>query len=392
MMIENTNLLEEKKQRIHIMGILTAITLLVQQFMELEIAGRGLLLYVGAVDILVLTLSLLSRKITIKKGILPLVVFFSFQFFTIMWAPSTIGFGEIYKLLKIFMIYFILALIKYNKRDIKLIKFCIVASAIFAALNIMLSTNFSVGSERSVYYIFGVAQDPNYTNLLFILPVIILLDIFQKRRDLFYRVISLTSLCIIFYAVLKTGSRGGLISIIISCSFYLLFYNRITFKRLIVLCIMAFIAYQVSLRLILFLPESVAERFTIYSAINSGASGRTYIWNMYFDIIINYSSIGRIFFGYGLSSSNYYMGAAAHNYYIQLLFEFGLLGSLIFSIFMGTNLRKLLLQGNYLSISVLLGLIIMAFSLSVNLNIYFWMVLGPSMSIHYEESHTKAHS
>ena len=65
--------------------------------------------------------------------------------------------------------------------------------------------------------------------------------------------------------------------------------------------------------------------------ITEGGSGRDFIFSTIFDGWLNSASLFNMIFGYGFASSLRFVGNYAHNDWLELLSNFGLIGVIIYS-------------------------------------------------------------
>lgn len=201
---------------------------------------------------------------------------------------------------------------------------------IFAAIT---STEVVSESEnRTVVRILGFEEDQNQFCAYLIMPVLISLKrIFEKRR--FFALYVLIVL-LAFYAILKTGSRGGLIGVCAGVAVYI-FIGMKSLKARIAIALAAVLTVLIFISVVMpMLPEDVSARYSVEAVREDGGSGRFEIWSF----LLNYSAQRpeRLAFGSGVFSTYPIMHSAgfrngvAHNAYIQVLSDEGLAGLCLF--------------------------------------------------------------
>lgn len=324
----------------------------------------------------------------LKLATIPIAAYFVI---TIIFSKKILQFNEIHLLLCIFtfsmlfalfitpnedsvntvMGYFLnaalflcLTVIKYNKREllwlenVQVLLLCILVGL----------TLFSGGTraERTTLMIFGQTSDPNYFVGFFIFPLTITLKKIVQSK---YRVLHLILALLSIYCVFLSGSRGGLLAIIVTLmAFALIYPPKIKLKFFICLASLAFVllTWLVSAP---FLSENIIERMTLESVVETGGSGRWAIWKTMLDEIIN--SPDELLFGRGFDASPriYFDGTkcvpAAHNQVIQLLYDNGVLGLITFSLLVVGAFLYCIRKRKSVSIAII-GMLALSVSLSFN--------------------------
>ena len=104
---------------------------------------------------------------------------------------------------------------------------------------------------------------------------------------------------------------------------------------------------------------------------------RTQAWENVFDAFVS-SDILRQFFGHGYDSTMEvtFNGLVAHNTYIEVLYTFGLIGSLIFLIVVFLSGFRAWRACRYVEVFALIGFCVLLFSLSAYSFKPFWAVVA----------------
>ena len=233
----------------------------------------------------------------------------------------------------------------YNKRELEFMETAWLLMGIYCIIAGLSSKEVvSEYESRAVIRVLGFEEDQNQFCAYFIMPVIISVKRFTEKRKLFpvYAVIIALS----FYVILKTGSRGGLIGVFVGVMAYIVIGiksipTKIIVTVLSILAIIAFITVVIPM-----LPEDVAMRFSVEAVEKDGGSGRFDIWKY----LVEYSAQEptRLIRGSGILSTYDIMHAAgfkngvAHNAYIQILNDEGIIGLLLFTaVICGCVLRNI---------------------------------------------------
>ena len=184
--------------------------------------------------------------------------------------------------------------------------------------------------SADIYSEFGkeeIVNNVSYT-LILLIPYLFL---FKKRKYIAYGI-----LLLIIYFVILGSKRGAIIVGGIGVLFY--FYQQVRFDNvkknligyfvgLVALIGVLIYGYQFYLQ-----NEYLISRFEQLEEGNS--SGREEIYANIFSNWANSESLFNIFFGYGFAGSRQLSGKAlAHNDWIELLSDFGLLGVVIYIFF-----------------------------------------------------------
>lgn len=346
-----------------------------QPFHTLTFSGVGLLMLVG-LPLLVLTVPALLarvRRTSWDRATLVLAGFLGYNILAYAWTPY-FSFDSLYNYVKIIMIVICLYCQSYTKWEKKLLLLgsCVVSVLIF--LFMVLGRNVGYYSDRLTVAVFGVVQDPNYMGLLFVPPMAVAVTNFTKHKSVMMRILcgGLAGICL--YCVMTTGSRGallGLIVVVIVCVI-----NR--FKSLgakILFCaVMLAVAVILYGFILTLLPTHIAVRFTLQDILRTRGTHRWDIWMDAFRIMRESPHMLLLGFGVSASQNLLFDGWAAHNFFIQLLLELGIVGLGLFVWFFWIWYRRLR-KRDTMGLSILMGCLAMSMTLSVNTIYYFWFSL-----------------
>lgn len=271
-----------------------------------------------------------------------------------------------------FFVMMLIVIRVYSEKERHLIESSWIAVGVICAY--LCLTSSSVANEyenRTIVYIFGFAEDPNQFCAYFIMPVMVCLRRIMVRRKTTPLYVVL--IILILYSVMKTGSRGGLIGIVAGIFICVLLAAKSIKSKLIM--VGALIAGAVFIVLVIFplLPSDIQLRYSIQSVVEDNGAGRFNIW----EYLVSYTleKPERMIFGSGiLSSYRILAGAlipvaagAAHNQYVQVFCDQGIIGLLIFFFVIPAcffrNRRK---EPYYASAFIA----VMAFSMSLTLYVF----------------------
>ncbi len=239
-----------------------------------------------------------------------------------------------------FFAFILISIRIYNNREKEMIEniwlavgiICIVAA--FTSKEVLSETE-----ERAVIKIFGFEEDQNQFCAYFIMPIIISVKrIVEKRR---FMPAYFVTILLIIYSVLKTGSRGGLIGVVAGAFAYIVIGIK-SIKGRIAICISAvLLAGIIVFAVFPLLPESVKERYSVERVAEDKATGRFEIWEYLVKHTLEKPE--RVIRGSGVLSSfdillkapdKTFKNTVAHNTFIQIFSDQGLIGILLFMVVM----------------------------------------------------------
>ncbi|MCQ2440628.1 MAG: O-antigen ligase family protein, partial [Clostridia bacterium] len=228
---------------------------------------------------------------------------------------------------------------------------------------------------------FGHKFDPNLLSVVILLGVVSafneVFSLFSVKKRCFYVVLILLYYIGIFF----TGSRGGLISTVITSALFLFLETKKRENRKLVRIIIVIVALAFIIMIPLLPTSLVEDRFSTSSILglnelNAGVHNRYSIWESALKLIPD-----RLLFGYGTGNfltaikKVYYRSCASHNLYLLLLVETGIIGFLIFITFLLYLLNKLRKNKQYSSYAMLIGILTISLTLDTLPYKYFWVGL-----------------
>ena len=233
------------------------------------------------------------------------------------------------------MLMFILISMRvYNGRECELMETAWLIVGLICIYACLTSTEVvSEDVNRAVIRILGYEEDQNQFCAYLIMSTLVCVRRLMERRRLFpvYAIV----LGLSFYAVLKTGSRGGLLGILLGVAAYAAIGIRSIRAKIAIAVTAVFLGFIIITFVVPMLPEDVVERYTISSIQETGGSGRTEIWEFLLDYafqepmrLIRGSGI---FSTYDIMYSAGFQNGVAHNTFIQVLNDEGLIGVILFT-------------------------------------------------------------
>lgn len=233
-----------------------------------------------------------------------------------------------------------------------------------------------LGSFFSLDTFTGIAANVNISSssIIFKLPFLIYLSSIAKnsRSKLFFNTVEFISVI----SVLLLGSRLGLISIIIIYTWFIFFFKNIKFKYIITIFLIGFLYFFVIQSNS---SKNLLSNISIENLINDeSANQRISFYNQALEM-----SFEKPVFGYGLGSWKYeslkyvinenksiLVPYYTHNDFLQIFFELGALGLLIYMVFIGSLFKKSFLIESRFKEIIILSLLLFTFNSLLNFPIH----------------------
>ena len=281
-----------------------------------------------------------------------------------------VGFDEYNSYFTVFLnilLVVIACAVAFTTQDILLWKRCLIVAALVLGILAIVSPG-QVGSEwvsgRVVPTIMGSQQDPNEFCGYYLLPVAFMTYFgIQKRKPVF-----IALLVFFLYTVFMTGSRGGLMAVGVAFVAALVAaVRKDKHKALIgVAAVFTLLMLALNFEFILRLfPDAISSRYLLTDANTGTAGSRISIWSQLISAFLS-SDVLQQLFGHGFGTTTLANSAhlVAHNVYIELLYDVGILGLLSFVGMLLAACFCALRRGDYVVLAAILGEAVLIISLS----------------------------
>lgn len=373
-MIGQSNL-QNSNQKVRLSAVYLAVVMALIPLFNLNVGGRGLFLYLGAG--IILTFFTLSRYTVLFGSRLIYLLFALYTFFTFIWS-SSLGGEEMFQYFKTIFFVISISFVMFRIRELKYVYYLQIIMGIIIAIILATTSSTMVGygqyvtdTERSILMVGGVQIDPNYASILLIPAACFFLKVLlSKSRKPIHIVLALIGLPLILFALLRSGSRGGLLAILVALIYYYIRSKGNIGKKIIILIIaVAFILIFLP-NLISLLPDSVAKRFVLSGILATGGTGRTDLWLSLLNNL--FSSPLAFIFGHGYNAALDYLGIASHNYFLDVLYNGGVVCLIILIVFYWKLFSASNRNGNIYAQAIFVGYLTMSLSVSVGNNMFFW--------------------
>lgn len=269
---------------------------------------------------------------------------------------------------------FILAITdKYSDKDAKRIKNSLFYSVLAIIGAYLFLADYYSENGRLVFNS-SKAMDPNYFAICLSIIVAVLFNNIIKNKN---TIISLVFIIIVFFIIILTGSRSGLIANIATILMSFVFTKIKPMKKIVIILLVIMTSVIIVVNINKLLPEKILKRFSVEYTQNDGGAGRIYIWRAGLEKFKN-NNIAREFFGTGFGTYRYVVteySKVAHNVYIQILVEQGIVGAFIFLCFIIKTVLDAIKQKKYVELAAISGLLIGAIAIDINITRTFWIAL-----------------
>lgn len=184
----------------------------------------------------------------------------------------------------------------------------------------------------------------NTFGVLAAIGIIIFFHFAQSSKNISIKLIYILGIILLFYALISTLSRGGFVSFFLGFLFYNILSKSLRTFIYFLLPIVLFIS------IFIFSSDiditGLINRYTFFE--DATGSGRTVLWSY---ILSSINNPINIIFGHGAGSLGFYTSVTeglsyslfetSHNTYLDILYEFGMIGITVFMLFIYRTYLKL---------------------------------------------------
>lgn len=271
------------------------------------------------------------RRLYLTQACRMLILFTGLAAVSIVWtidfSHTTVALKSL--MLNSFMTLFLGACCTYNATEIRFLKVSLVLSSWLMAILLLIYGKIVDG--RLILNIGYNAQDANTANGFLLFAIAYHMKLLDSRKNILHA----PALIILISLVFATGSRGAVVAVLgVMTLSILLNENRSLSRRLILLgtvFILGLLAIQM-------FPLPLNARFSATYIKAYGSTGRMSIWQHLIDQFLNANPFRQVLgHGYGstvaltnLSEIESVQGKVAHNIYLDMLLNLGILGLSIY--------------------------------------------------------------
>jgi len=334
---------------------------------------KGVSLLVGGVLLILLFIG--DNKLSFNSIHFFFSLYMLYTFSGLLISRSDYTVDTIKGMFETFAVIILISCRVYNQREKRFIEW---AWLIVGLMSIVmgLTSQVVIGEDRTTIAILNGQEDPNQFCGYFIIPILYAWERLTRRKEKFKWMYVVYILAIIYIAF-KTGSRGGLLAILIPSVFYAIMATKGIKSKVIIVFSIAVGTLVFATVLYPMLPTTVTERFTIEQVQEDKGSGRFDVWGTLIGEVEKDKKAMIVGFGIGstedILSKAGYVALYAHNQWIQVLCDQGLMGVLLFFMLMFFGAFR-----NYKKRMVACAAIIGGMALSMSLTLY---VFKPFLNI-----------
>lgn len=284
---------------------------------------------------------------TFARGFLVMSGLVAYMLLSVAWGSSM---GEGIKNAMGFSLMYLVAIVfsSYNYGQVSLRKRldqCWIAVGIICSILFLFGDRAKIGvyGSRTSLRILGTSTDPNeFAGLFSIIVAINIYYVLSSRGK--ERLINAVAVAVELYVVLLSGSRGAMIACVFSIgATALMFVQKRPGKIVLVTVAAVLLLTAFSKFIIPHIPLDLLKRMSIQTLFADGGGGRSTIWGNALHDFFSGNPL-RVLFGYGANGLivNGERGATAtmHNYYLQLLTNFGIIGLCLYLVLFWSVVRR----------------------------------------------------
>lgn len=324
---------------------------------------------------------LIQHKFRIDYRIIGIVLWLSYGLFSYFWAIDQTRWMSYYSIyLNNALMFLLLSTLTFTKYEVNFLKKSMVFGVGALLLYMTFVPNAVIYSDYQHRLTLNAGTeglDQNYLAALMLVAFgLVFYDLCNGGQKKVYKLVSIVFCAAIAYYAFLTGSRSGLIALLL---IVLLSLNTSWKTRLSIGIPLVLFLFVVLPLIAQHVPEGLLDRFSLKALTGQEAESgtRLLIWRRALE------SLGsvKVFFGYGAGASQTVIGnalgrgdAAIHNHYLAMVVETGIIGFLfmnvpIFKMFKDTFKKD---KGAAVAFA---GILLMAFFLDVVTTKFFWAAM-----------------
>ena len=325
---------------------------------------------------------LMQKILKLDYRIIYVAFWLIYGLITYLWAIDESRWQSYYSIyLNNALMFLLFSMVSYTKHEAEVLK----KSMVFGVGALLLYMTFipnaviySTYQNRLTLNAGEDGLDQNYLAALMLISFgIVFYNLCNANQKKMRRIISILFCLVIAYYVLLTGSRSGLIAILL---IVLLSINTSWKTRLSIGIPVLLIMLVVFPFVVQYIPEELLDRFSLKALTGQEAESgtRLLIWGQALTSLKDLKWI----FGYGVGASQSVIGnilgmgkdMAIHNHYIASLVEVGFCGSILLTLPVIQMIKKTLKCDKSVA-TAFFGILLMAFFIDVLTTKFFWAAM-----------------
>ena len=325
---------------------------------------------------------LMQKTVRLDYRIIYVALWLIYGLITYLWAIDEIRWQSYYSIyLNNALMFVLFSMVSYTKHEAEVLK----KSMVFGVGGLLLYLTFipnaviySAYQNRLTLNAGEDGLDQNYLAALMLISFgIVFYNLCNTKQKKMRKIISIIFCLAIAYYILLTGSRSGLIAVllIVLLSINTSWKTRLSIGIPVLLIVLVVLPFVVQ-----YIPEELLDRFSLKALTGQEAESgtRLLIWGQALTSLKNLKWV----FGYGVGASQSVIGnilgmgkdMAIHNHYIASLVEVGFCGSILLTLPVIKMIKKTLKQDKSVATSFF-GILLMAFFIDVLTTKFFWSAM-----------------
>ena len=348
--------------------------MILSPFGYIMIAGRALYLYLFLISLLVCVFSFFQqRRLIIDRTCGYLILYYITCILSALLSSDFDISLDAFREQTLVIVPFFLFSITYRKQESNIFHIAVYsASILIIVAMIFLQRELALIWNTRVEVTIGNTQiNSNYLSFLLVFPFALCFSMVireSSKISTIVRIFCLAICLVVLIASLWTGSRTCLIIIAINASVQFIIQYRKNKKAIVssfIIIAISFIIINYSSR---FLPSYIIGRLQLSTFLDS--NGRVEIWRN--TLATFFSNIRYILIGSGFGTTGLYVGVTAHNTYLQVLLENGIVGFTVYVIFTIFMFRRILKSHDLLLISLWFSIFIASLLMAGQACRFYW--------------------
>lgn len=325
---------------------------------------------------------LMQKTVRLDYRIIYVALWLIYGLITYLWAIDENRWQSYYSIyLNNSLMFVLFSMVSYTKHEAEVLK----KSMVFGVGGLLLYMTFipnaviySAYQNRLTLNAGEDGLDQNYLAALMLISFgIVFYNLSNTKQKKMRKIISIIFCLAIAYYILLTGSRSGLIAVllIVLLSINTSWKTRLSIGIPVLLIMLVVLPFVVQ-----YIPEELLDRFSLKALTGQEAESgtRLLIWGRALTSLKDLKWV----FGYGVGASQSVIGnilgmgkdMAIHNHYIASLVEVGFCGSILLTLPVIKMIKKTLKQDKSVATSFF-GILLMAFFIDVLTTKFFWSAM-----------------
>lgn len=325
---------------------------------------------------------LMQKAVRLDYRIIYVALWLIYGLITYLWAIDETRWQSYYSIyLNNALMFVLFSMVSYTKHEAEVLK----KSMVFGVGGLLLYMTFipnaviySAYQNRLTLNAGEDGLDQNYLAALMLISFgIVFYNLCNTKQKKMRKIISIIFCLAIAYYILLTGSRSGLIAVllIVLLSINTSWKTRLSIGIPVLLIVLVVLPFVVQ-----YIPEELLDRFSLKALTGQEAESgtRLLIWGQALTSLKDLKWV----FGYGVGASQSVIGnilgmgkdMAIHNHYIASLVEVGFCGSILLTLPVIKMIKKTLKQDKSVATSFF-GILLMAFFIDVLTTKFFWSAM-----------------